>query len=128
MGRADSFRLPTARREQRADFCQWFLGLLHPETPMGRAEETNRRLAVPYGARVPATWKRAARSHAWRGLPSARSGMAAFKAWKKCGSVGKWEAAVTAATKLGPAYLEKHGAVIRSGFTVLEPYCHVTPR
>lgn len=48
---------------------------------------------------------------------------AAYKAWEKRGSVGRWEAAVKAATKLESAYLEKHGAVIRSGFTAFEPYC-----
>jgi integrase len=47
----------------------------------------------------------------------------AYKAWEKSGRVGKWEHAVTAATKLDVAYLEKHGAVIQSGFTAFEPYC-----
>ena len=43
----------------------------------------------------------------------------AFKAWRKNGTSGKWEDAVTATTKLEGRYLEKHGAVIRSGFTAL---------
>jgi integrase len=47
----------------------------------------------------------------------------AYETWKKDGSIGNWQDAVIAATKLEADYLARHTEAIKAGVKPFEPYC-----
>jgi integrase len=46
-----------------------------------------------------------------------------YQQWMKEGQNGNWADVVSAAAKLAPEYLERHGGAIQAGWKGFEPYC-----